>query len=210
MPSTKTYAISAALLVAVGLGAGAWYLTTAGGDFADCGGGISTGGATIGGPFTLVSETGETMTSDQVIDGPTLVYFGYTFCPDVCPVDAAVMGQATDLLAERGYEVKPVFVTIDPERDTPEVLADFTANVHPKMLGLTGSPEAVAKAADAYKVYHAKQDSEDPDYYLMDHSAFTYLMTKGDRYLAIFRHGEAAEAIAERASCYLDAVASGA
>lgn len=203
MPSTRFYAIAASALVVAGLGAGAWYaLGGGGGD--NCGGGIATGGATVGGPFELVSETGETVTDKDVIDRPALVYFGYTFCPDVCPVDAAVMSQVADALGEAGHDVKTVFVTVDPERDTAEVLADFTDNLDPGMLGLTGSAEQIAAAAKAYRVYYAKAEGDDPDYYLMDHSAFTYLMAP-EGFLAVFRHGDPADAMIERAACHLDA-----
>lgn len=210
MANIKIYAISAAIAAVAGLGAGAWYLMNPTGSFSECGAGVATGTAAIGGPFELISESGETVTSEMVIDGPTLVYFGYTFCPDVCPVDAAAMGQAADILAESGRSVKTVFITIDPERDTPEALADFTANIHPDMIGLTGAPEAIAAAAKAYKAYYAKPESDDPDYYLMDHSAFVYLMTEGDRFLTIFRHGDSPEKIADGAACYIDALAAGA
>lgn len=207
MPSTKVYAIAASFLVAAGLGGTALYVTGGDDPFADCGGGVATGASAIGGPFTLVSETGERVTSADVIDGPTMVYFGYTFCPDVCPMDSAAMARASELLAERGYKVKTAFISIDPARDTPQILTDFTDNLSPGMIGLTGSDENVAAAASAYKVYYKKGESGDPEFYTMDHSAFIYLMTKGDRFLTIFRHGESGDAIAEGAACYLDALA---
>lgn len=210
MPSTKTYAISAALLVAAGLGTGAWLVTSNDDPFAECGAGITTGAAAIGGPFTLISETGAEVTSAEVIDGPTMVYFGYTFCPDVCPVDAAAMAQTATLLSDQGHKVKTVFITIDPARDTAKVLDDFTNNLSADMIGLTGSDEQIAAAAKAYKVYYAKPPSDDPDYYLMDHSAFTYLMTAKDRFLTIFRHGDTPDAMAKSAACYLDALEDGA
>ncbi|MFV0475984.1 MAG: SCO family protein [Pikeienuella sp.] len=208
MPTTRTYAIAAAVLVAAGLGVGAFYAATRQDDAADCGGGLA--GASIGGPFTLVSETGETVDQAAVIDGPTLVYFGYTFCPDVCPVDAANMAQAVDLLAAQGLVVKPVFISIDPARDTPPVMADYTEILHPTMLGLTGSAEQVAAAAAAYKVYYARAASDDPEYYLMNHSAYIYLMTAGERFLTFFRRGDTPQTIAETTACHLRAVEGGA
>ena len=126
MPSTQTFALAASAVVAVGLGVGAYIAFSGENAFAECGGGMATGGATIGGPFTLISETGETVTDADVITRPTLMYFGYTFCPDVCPVDVAVMAQAASIAAENGDAVNTAFVTIDPTRDTPEVVADFT------------------------------------------------------------------------------------
>jgi protein SCO1 len=175
----------------------------------ECPGG-SVAGSAIGGPFELVSETGETVTEAEVIDGPTLIYFGYTFCPDVCPFDAARNADAVDLLAERGFAVKPVFITVDPERDTPEVLAEYTDWLHPDMLGLTGSPEQIRRAANAYKVYYAKAD-EDPEFYLVNHTVLSYLMVPGDGLLAFFRGapaidtgvGMTTEELADIAACHL-------
>ncbi len=177
---------------------------------AECGGGIVTGGkAAIGGPFELVSETGETVTDAQVLDVPALIYFGYTFCPDICPLDAARNARAVDILAADGFDVRPVFITIDPARDTPEVLAEYTDYMHPEMLGLTGSERQVKAAADAYRVFYAKRGS-DPASYLMDHSVFTYLTIPGRGFVDVFGgapgaagEGVTAETVAERTECYL-------
>ena len=199
-----------AMLALIG-GLYAWSVM-AGRQAAACGGGGTAiaGGSAIGGPFTLVDETGAEVSSDQVIDGPTLVYFGYTFCPDVCPLDAARNAQAVDLLAERGIDVDPVFITIDPARDTPQVLAEFTGYMHPEMLGLTGTEAQVAAAARAYRVYYSRSEGADPDYYLMNHSVFTYLMTPGG-FVDVFRgapgasaEGVTAEQMADRVACDLD------
>jgi protein SCO1/2 len=133
------------------------------------------------------------------------VYFGYTFCPDFCPTDAAAMAAAADLLAERGVDVNLAFVTIDPARDTPAVVGAFAASLHPRMVGLTGSPEAVAAAARAYRAYYAKA-GDDPEHYLMDHSTFTYLMAPGTGFLDFFRHGASPADIADRVACYAAAL----
>ena len=169
----------------------------------DCGG-AAVAGADIGGPFELVSETGETVTDAEVLDQPALVYFGYTFCPDVCPMDVARNADAVDLLDEAGHDVLPVFVTVDPARDTPQVVGEFTEYMHPRMLGLTGSEEQVAAAAQAYRVYHSKQPSED-EYYLVDHSTFTYLVLPDAGFVDFFRRDDSAEDIAARVACHLDA-----
>jgi len=201
-------ATGAALAVVVT--AGYFWLGRGGDDFAGCGSGTVTGEAAIGGPFTRVDETGATVTEAEVIDRPALVYFGYTFCPDVCPLDAARNARAVDLLAERGFEVKPVFVTIDPDRDTPEVLAEFTDYMHPDMQGLTGSAEQVRAAAQAYRVYYSRR-GDDPDTYLMDHSVFSYLMLPDHGFVTLFRgapggpgEGVTAEEVADEAACYLE------
>lgn len=176
---------------------------------AACSGGTLTGTADIGGEFELVSETGETVTDEEVLDKPSLVYFGYTFCPDVCPFDAARNARAVELLAEDGYDVQPVFVTIDPARDTPEVLAEYTDYMHPEMIGLTGSEEQVKQAADAYRVFYSRR-GEEPETYLMDHSVFTYLVLPETGFATLFRgapgasgEGVSAEEMAEGARCYL-------
>src|SRR6056297_2340874 len=133
-------ALTAALLGGIGLSI---VLGRAGQDedqFAECRASRVAGGpGDIGGPFELVSETGETVTDADVITQPSLLYFGYTFCPDVCPLDNARNAIAVEILEERDRMVTPVFISIDPERDTPELLADFTDNMHPRRIGLTGS-----------------------------------------------------------------------
>lgn len=170
--------------------------------FADCGGGTVAGDA-IGGPFTLTDENGQTVTDAAIITKPTLVYFGYTFCPDVCPLDAARNADAIDILDAAGYDVTPVFITIDPARDTPDVLREFTDNVHPKMIGLTGTDAQIKAASTAYKTYYQKQEG-DPKYYMMDHSTFTYLMLPKIGFLDFFDRDATAEVMAKRTACYLD------
>ena len=168
---------------------------------AQCGTTALAGGA-IGGPFTLVSETGQTVSEQDVITQPSLIYFGYTFCPDVCPLDAARNALAADLLAERGIPVTPVFITIDPARDTVDVVRDYTENFHPDMIGLTGTDEQIRTAANAYRVVYSKQD-DDPEFYLMSHSVFTYFVTPEDGFVDVFRREASAEEIAQTVSCHL-------
>ncbi|EAR53017.1 PrrC [Oceanicola granulosus HTCC2516] len=202
----RTFAIgSAAAVLALVGGTFAWTVARSGGDLADCLGGQVAGGA-IGGPFELVDEAGATVTSEEVLTEPTLLYFGYTFCPDVCPLDTARNATALDLLAERGIEAQGVFVTVDPTRDTPEVLADFTDSFHPDIRGLSGTTEQVDAAAKAYKVYYQLHDDEDPDYYLVDHSNFTYLVLPERGFVDFFRADASPDAVAERTACVVDAV----
>ncbi len=149
---------------------------------------VNMGGAEIGGPFTLTDHTGARVSSAELIDGPTLIYFGYTFCPDICPVDVAVMASASELLAENGVEVTPVFVTIDPARDTPEQLAYYVDAMGAGMVGLTGSEDDIRAAAEAYKVYYEKVELEESAAgYLMNHTTFTYLVTP-EGVEAVFRN----------------------
>ena len=124
---------------------------------------IAGGTNQIGGPFTLVDENGVTVTDQDVLTKPSLIYFGYTYCPDICPLDTARNAEAVSILEERGYDIQPVFITIDPERDTPELLKEFTDYLHPDMLGLTGTTEQVKAASQAYRTYFRKQEG-DPEY----------------------------------------------
>lgn len=198
--------VAAAAIVVTGGAVGAWFALSGGDALAACrgaGGGVA--GAAIGGPFTLTRSDGARVTDAQVIDRPTLVYFGYTQCPDFCPTDAATMAAAVDLLAGRGVAVNSAFITIDPARDTQAVVGEFASAMHPDMVGLTGDDADIAAAARAYRVYYAKA-GDDPEFYLMDHSTFTYLMAPEHGLLDFFRHGESPETIADRVACYSDAL----
>lgn len=200
----KIYA-GIALVAVAGLLGGTAYMAwqnQANDPFSECRSSTVAGGGDIGGPFTLVDEDGKTVTDKDVLAKPSLVYFGYSFCPDVCPLDNARNADAVDLLKAKGMDVTPVFISIDPERDTPEVLKAFTANLHPNMIGLTGTPEQVQAASRAYKTYYKKQDSGD-QYYMMDHSTFTYLMLPGHGFADFFTRDDTAEQIAERTACYI-------
>jgi protein SCO1/2 len=172
--------------------------------FEDCIEG-SVAGGNIGGPFELMDHRGQMVTDAQVLDQPALVYFGYTFCPDVCPMDVARNVVVVEILADAGLTVKPVFITIDPARDTVDYLADFVANNHPEMVGLTGTAEQIAKAARAYKVYYRKQPSEDEDYYLMDHSSFSYFMVPDVGFVDFLRSDRPPEVVVDRLACVLRA-----
>lgn len=202
----KIYSATAiGLVVAMLGGTMAYVLLNRGGEdeYASCRASAVAGGD-IGGPFELVSETGVTVTDTDVITAPTLVYFGYTFCPDVCPLDSARNAEALDLLDAQGVDANALFISVDPERDTPEVVAEFTEVMHPKMLGLTGSPEQVKAASQAYKTYYKKQPG-DPEYYLVDHSTFTYLVLPEKGFVEFFRRETTPEQIAETVACYAQA-----
>lgn len=204
MISIVAVAVVAALLGVL------WYLTAkqdADDLFAQCRSSNVAGGAgTIGGPFTLVDETGKTVTDKDVITGPTLVYFGYTFCPDVCPLDNSRNAEAVTILEEEmGKIVKPIFISIDPVRDTPQAMAEFTDIMHPRMLGLTGTSEQTKAASKAYHTYFKKQEEGDPEYYLVDHSTQTYLMFPEHGFVEFFQRDETAENMAKRVACFVDA-----
>lgn len=197
-----------AVVAVIALLGGMWYVSKdAVGDdqFAQCRQGQVAGGTSaIGGPFTLVSETGETVTDKDVITEPSLLYFGYTFCPDVCPLDNSRNAEAIELLESRGQIVQPVFISIDPNRDTPEVMAEFTDYLHPRMLGLTGSAEQVKAASQAYRTYYKKQESDDEEYYLVDHSTFTYLVMPEQGFVEYFKRDVTPEQMADRIGCFVN------
>lgn len=201
----KAAAIAAAVLVVAGLGA--TWLATRGGDadmFAQCRKSVVGGTAKIGGPFTLVDENGKTVTDKDVFTKPSLLYFGYTYCPDVCPMDNSRNAEATDILDERGYDVTPVFVSVDTDRDTPELLREFTDIMSPKMIGLTGSKEQVAAASRAYRTYFKVQNPGDP-YTLIDHSTQTYLVFPEIGFVEFYNRDTTAEQMADSVACFVDA-----
>jgi len=152
----------------------------------------------IGGPFTLTDHTGRQVTDRDYLGGFVLIYFGYTFCPDVCPTELGDIAQALDELGDDAAAVTPVMITVDPERDTPQVLAGYVALFHERLVGLTGTPEQIKQVASAYRVYYRK--AENPGYtdYLMDHTSFIYLLDPQGKVAALFRYGTPPEEMAKR------------
>jgi protein SCO1/2 len=148
----------------------------------------------IGGPFTLVDTDGRSRNSEEFRGQLLLVYFGFTYCPDICPTDLQAMGLALDQLGEGGSAVQPLFITLDPERDTREHLGEYVKLFHPRLIGLTGERADVTKAADAYRVYYAKVP-RDGDY-TIDHSSFVYLMGRDGSFLGFFPPGTPPERMA--------------
>ncbi len=158
----------------------------------------------VGGPFTLVAHTGKTVTDADFRGKYLLVNFGYTFCPDVCPTTLQKMALALDELGDDAAAVQPLFITIDPQRDTREVLAAYVAAFDPRIIGLTGSPQQIADVAKAYHAYYAKVDAKDGgDDYLMDHSAFIYLMGPDGRFLTALPYQKSPQEIAETIRTYM-------
>lgn len=156
------------------------------------------GGLPLGGAFSLTNQLGETVTDEAMRGRYMLIYFGYSFCPDVCPAALQVMSQALDHLGKRARRVAPVFITIDPERDTPDHLKLYLENFHPRMLGLTGTPEQIKKVAKAYRVYYRRVDSPETTNYLMDHTSVYYLIGPKGTFVTHFNHGTTARQIADR------------
>jgi len=157
----------------------------------------------IGGPFALTDQNGVRRTDADFRGKLMLVYFGFTYCPDICPTDLQQMALAVDQLGPAGGTVQPVFITVDPARDTVEHLKDYMALFHPRFVGLTGDAAAIRQAARAYRVYYEKVEREDKSDYTLDHSAFIYLMDRDGRYLGFFPPGTSAERLAETMRSHL-------
>lgn len=155
------------------------------------------GGVSVGGPFTLVNAEGKTVTNADFHGRFMLVYFGYTYCPDVCPTELQMIINAVDLLGTDAARVTPIFITVDPERDTQQVIGEYTKLFSDKLVGLTGTPEQVSAAAKAYRVYYAKASSSKSTSYLMDHSSFIYLMGPDGKLSALFSQGTTAKQLAD-------------
>jgi len=140
----------------------------------------------IGGPFDLIDQTGRRRTDADFRGKLVLLYFGYTYCPDVCPTDLMAIAAAVHQLGPAGEEVQPLFITLDPERDTVEQLAGYVSAFHPRLIGLTGAPERIREVALAYKVYYAKVPAPDGTDYAIDHTGFIYLVGRDGKYLGFF------------------------
>ena len=151
----------------------------------------------IGGPFRLVDQNGKTVTDGDLKGKWSLVYFGYTHCPDACPTALNDISIALDELGPKRDAVRPVFITVDPERDTAEVLKAYVTSFDAPIMALTGTPEEIAQAAKEYRVYYAKHPEAGGDY-SMDHSSVIYVMDPEGRFTASFTHEDTPEDIAER------------
>lgn len=161
----------------------------------------TSGKALIGGPFTLVDHTGRKVTEKDFLGRKALVFFGYTSCPDICPSGLQVMSAALDSLGAKADGVTPIFISVDPERDTPQKLAEYVKSFHPRLIGLTGSQAEVDAAAKAYRVYFKKAPApEGTKDYGVDHTSFFYLMDEKGEFVRHFTHPiEAAKLAAELA-----------
>lgn len=157
-------------------------------------------GARIGGPFTLTNQDGRRVTEKDYAGKYRIVYFGYSYCPDVCPVDLQLLMQGLRLFerqdAAAAAKVQPIFITVDPARDTAAVLKTYVAAFHPRLVGLTGSEEEIAAAAKAYAVYYRKAENAGASEYLMDHSRQTYLMGPDGEPIALLPQDETPQAVA--------------
>jgi protein SCO1 len=151
----------------------------------------------IGGPFALIDHTGRPRTDKDFRGKLLLIYFGYSYCPDVCPTDLQQIGLAVDRLGPDGEAVQPLFITLDPERDTAAHLADYVPLFHPRLIGVTGSAEEIRRAALAYKVYYARYYPPGSPDYVIDHSSFIYLVDESGTYIGFFPTGTTADRMIE-------------
>jgi cytochrome oxidase Cu insertion factor (SCO1/SenC/PrrC family) len=158
---------------------------------------VGIGEPQVGGPFSLTDQTGRRVTEKNFQGKFMLVFFGYTYCPDVCPTELQVMTQAVEAMGSAGDAIQPVFITIDPERDTPEVMKTYVENFGPRLTGLTGTAGEIAAAAKAYRVYYKKVENSDANAYLMDHSSIVYLMDRNGRFVKHFTYSTDARALSE-------------
>jgi cytochrome oxidase Cu insertion factor (SCO1/SenC/PrrC family) len=152
--------------------------------------------APVGGPFELVDHTGTTVTDRRYAGKYLLVFFGFTFCPDICPTELTKIAETMDLLGADSAMVQPLFITVDPQRDTVPVLADYVTHFHPALVGLSGTSKQIQDVAKAYKVYFARAGADDSADYLMNHSAFIYLMGPDGANLKLFSPRATAEQMA--------------
>jgi cytochrome oxidase Cu insertion factor (SCO1/SenC/PrrC family) len=151
----------------------------------------------IGGPFTLTDHTARRRSDSDFRGKLMLVYFGYTTCPDICPTDLMTIAQAIDALGALGEAVQPIFITVDPERDTVPRLADYVSSFHPRLIGLTGTPTEIRNVALAYKAYYVKRETERGEDYTVDHTGVTYLVGSDGRYLGFVPPQTNAERLVE-------------
>jgi protein SCO1/2 len=157
-------------------------------------------GARLGGPFTLTNQDGRQVTDEQFDGQYRLLYFGFTYCPDVCPVDLQSIGQAMRQLEKSDPDlaarVAPIFISVDPERDTPAVLKQYVAAFHPRLIGLTGTPEQIADVAKKYGIFYSKEAKRGANDYMVNHSRMALLFGPKGEPIAIVPHDKGADAIA--------------
>ena len=164
----------------------------------------------IGGPFTLTNHFGKKVTASTYQGRFLFVYFGYGYCPDICPTELANMAATLDAMGPASAEVQPLFITVDPERDTVKFLSEYVTQFHSHFVGLTGTPAEIASVAKSYRVFYRKVDSEESTEYLMDHSGFIYLMGPDGSFLTMFRGGTNPESIGKTIATYVQKGKAGA
>lgn len=164
-----------------------------------------TSNARIGGAFELMDTTGRVVRDSDFKGRYRLVFFGFTHCPDICPTTLLVISNVLRELGSDAEKVAPLFITLDPERDTPEIMGQYVRNFHPSLIGLTGTPEQVKAVADAYKVYYSRIDQPDSAVdYVVDHSGYIFLMDQHGEYVTHFPHNVSEQTLAKELKRVLD------
>lgn len=207
MADRKLLLIGTASALILLMAGGAFLALKRGDDiYAQCRSSTVAGGMqAFGTEFTLTNGDGQRVTDQQVFDKPSLLYFGYTYCPDVCPLDNARNAEAIEILKERGLDAQAVFISVDPRRDTPEVLKDFTTVFSDDMIGLTGSEEEIAAVNKGWRNYYKVRDEEDQEFYLIDHMTNTFLVMPGGHTVEFFGRDLNPEAMADGVACFINA-----
>lgn len=160
---------------------------------------VVSGKAQVGGPFSLLDTTGKRVTDKDFRGRFMLVYFGFTYCPDVCPTGLQVISAVLDQLGGKADRIAPIFISLDPERDTPQQMAEYVKSFGPRIIGLTGTPEEVAEVARAYRVYFKKvKDEKSTAGYSVDHTSIMYVMDTKGEFVTHFTHATAVDAILAR------------
>lgn len=162
-------------------------------------GGDVSDGARIGGSFTLTDQMGNKFTDKDLLGKVTLIYFGFTFCPDICPTSLQKISEVINTLEKYGMDILPIFVTVDPKRDTQNLMKEYLEHFNGKIIGLTGSQDQVRNVTNLYKVYYAVAENHDKndDKYMLDHSSFIYLMGRDGKYIKHFYMSNTAKEIIE-------------
>ena len=209
-PSLPVLFILLAALMAIALAAGLTWMrlnaadtpagaTRVGGEV-----GVAAG-VTIGGPYELTAHDGSRMGSEDFQGEFQLIYFGFTYCPDVCPTELASVANALDRMGEKAARVRPLFITVDPERDDPATMAEYVRHFHPRLVGLTGSPDEIGAVLKSFRVFARKVESQTSNQYVMDHSTFLYLMGPDGEFVTMFRYGTDPEEMARAIATHVDA-----
>ena len=189
--------ISAVVLIVAGVLIGEWFYLKAESDPTETEAepGLSVQAAALGGPYALIDHTGVPVSEQSFRGQYQVMVFGYTFCPDVCPTTLTAITEAMELLGPAAEKVQPLFVSVDPERDTPAIMADYVAAFHPRMIGLTGSPAQIKEIAQSYRVYYSKVETGD-GFYPLDHSAYIYVLGPEGAILTYLKHDATPQVIA--------------
>ena len=166
-------------------------------------GGAENASPAVGGPFTLTDQSGATRSDSDFRGKVMLIYFGYTYCPDACPTTLQAISQTLDMLGNQASKVQPIFISVDPARDTPEQLKSYAANFHPGIVYLTGAPDTLKQVESEYRIYVAKVPQSGSDDYLIDHSSVIYVMGTNGRYLASMPAGLPPKVMAATLQRYL-------